>query len=243
LVVLVSILWLARTLKREPELYAREGLAGRFRKQLVKMNFPLSQYFKDREIAELNPHEVYVLAKVLPGFTQQKRYEAYKGVLRESLEEGYTNSSSSLELLRQLRLELDISDSDHRNLLEELGVEDPQLLDPSRQRNLENLVRISGYRKALERLVYLQNLDLTTASQQLASAYNITSAEEREITQGFDRDASLKQKSHFYLDRLSQLIQFSHNLHQPHLLEHRSVISLLLEAIRRKQRVLILGDF
>lgn len=241
LVVLVSTLWLARTLKRDPELYAREGLAGRFRKQLLKMNFPLNQYFSDRDVDDLNPHEVYVLAKVLPGFTKQKRYEAYKGVLRESLEEGYTNSASSLELLRQLRTELDISDTEHRNLLEELGVEDPQLLDPNRQRNLENLVRISGYRKALERLVYLQNLDTNTASQQLAQTYNITPTEEQEITQGFDHDASLKQKSYFYLDRLAQLLQSYHNLNQPCLLEHRPAVSLLLEAISRKKRILVLA--
>ncbi|PZU98811.1 MAG: cyclic nucleotide-binding protein [Pseudanabaena sp.] len=241
LMVLLSTLWLARTLKRDPELYAREGLAGRFRKQLLKMNFPLQEYFKDRDVDDLNPHEVYVLAKVLPGFTKQKRYEAYKGVLRESLEEGYTNSASSLELLRQLRTELDISDAEHRNLLEELGVEDPQLLDPSRQRNLENLVRISGYRKALERLVYLQNLDTDTASQQLVQAYNISPAEEREITQGFDRDATLKQKSHFYLDSLDQLLQSYHNLNQRCLLEHRPAVSLLLEAIRRKKKILVLA--
>ncbi|WP_271252890.1 cyclic nucleotide-binding domain-containing protein [Pseudanabaena sp. Chao 1811] len=241
LMVLVSTLWLARTLKRDPELYAREGLAGRFRKQLLKMNFPLNQYFSDRDVDDLNPHEVYVLAKVLPGFTKQKRYEAYKGVLRESLEEGYTNSASSLELLRQLRTELDISDTEHRNLLEELGVEDPQLLDPNRQRNLENLVRISGYRKALERLVYLQNLDANTASRQLAQTYNITPTEEQEITQGFDHDASLKQKSYFYLDRLAQLLQSYHNLNQPCLLEHRPAVSLLLEAISRKKRILVLA--
>jgi len=240
-VVLVSTLLLARTLKRDPELYAREGLAGRFRKQLLKMNFPLNQYFSDRDVDDLNPHEVYVLAKVLPGFTKQKRYEAYKGVLRESLEEGYTNSASSLELLRQLRTELDISDTEHRSLLEELGVEDPQLLDPSRQRNLENLVRISGYRKALERLVYLQNLDANTASQQLAQTYNISPTEEMEITQGFDHDASLRQKCYFYLDRLAQLLQSYHNLNQPCLLEHRPAVSLLLEAISRKKRILVLA--
>ncbi|HBC43155.1 MAG TPA: cyclic nucleotide-binding protein [Pseudanabaena sp.] len=241
ILVLLSTLWLARALKRDPELYAREGLAGRFRKQLLKMNFPLNQYFSDRDVDDLNPHEVYVLAKVLPGFTKQKRYEAYKGVLRESLEEGYTNSSSSLELLRQLRMELDISDTEHRTLLEELGVEDPQLLDPSRQRNLENLVRISGYRKALERLVYLQNLDADTASQQLVQTYNISPAEEREINRGFDHDASLKQKCYFYLNRLDQLLQSYHNLNQPCLLEYRPSVSLLLDAIARKKKILVLA--
>ena len=240
-VVLLSTLWLYRTIGRDPELYAREGLAGRFRKQLIKMNFPLEQYFTGKDIEELNPHEVYVLAKVLPGFTKQKRYEAYKGVLREALEEGYTNSSSSLEVLRQLRTELDVSDTEHRNLLEELGVEDPQLLDPSRQRNLENLVRISGYRKAMERLMYLQNLDVTTASQKVAKTYSITPAEEREIMQDFDQEASLKQKSYYYLDRLTKLLRFYRSLNQSFLIDEGSVVSVILEAIRRKKRILVLA--
>ena len=240
-VVLLSTLWLYRTIKRDPEFYAKEGLAGRFRKQLIKMNFPLEQYFTGKDIEELNPHEVYVLAKILPGFTKQKRYEAYKGVLREALEEGYTNSSSSLEVLRQLRTELDVSDTEHRTLLEELGVEDPQLLDPSRQRNLENLVRISGYRKAMERLMYLQNLDINTASQKVAKAYSITPAEEREILQDFDQEASLKQKSYYYLDRLQKLLRFDHSLNQSILLDDRTVVSMLLEAIRRKKQMLVLA--
>ncbi|MBD2187580.1 cyclic nucleotide-binding domain-containing protein [Pseudanabaena mucicola] len=240
-IVLLSTLWLYRTIRRDPELYAKEGLAGRFRKQLLKMNFPLEQYFTGKDIEELNPHEVYVLAKVLPGFTKQKRYEAYKGVLREALEEGYTNSSSSLEVLRQLRTELDISDAEHRTLLDELGVEDPQLLDPSRQRNLENLVRISGYRKAMERLMYLQNLDVTTASQKVAKTYSITPAEEREIMQDFDQEASLKQKSYYYLESLTRLLRLYHSLNQSFLLDERAIVSLLLEAIRRKKQMLVLA--
>ncbi len=240
-IVLFSTLWLYRTIGRDFELYAKEGLAGRFRKQLIKMNFPLEQYFTGKDVEELNPHEVYVLVKVLPGFTKQKRYEAYKGVLREALEEGYTNSSSSLEVLRQLRTELDVSDTDHRNLLEELGVEDPQLLDPSRQRNLENLVRISGYRKAMERLMYLQNLDVTTASQKVAQTYSITSAEEREIVRDFDREASLKQKSYYYLERLQKLLLSYRSLDRSFLLDERGVASLLLEAIRRKKQRLVLA--
>lgn len=52
-----------------------------------------------------------MLAKILPGFTEEKRLDAYKGVLREALEEGYVNSSNSLEVLQHMRQELDISDN------------------------------------------------------------------------------------------------------------------------------------
>lgn len=239
-VVLLSTLWFYRTLQRDPELYTRESLAGRFRKQLLKMDFPLHQYFSGRDIEDLNPHEVYVLAKVLPGFTKQKRDEAYKGVLREALEEGYVNTSSSLEVLRQLRLELDVSDSEHCMVLDELGVEDPTLLDPNRQRTLENLVRISGYRKALERLMNLQRLNASTI-QTVSRNFSITSAEETEILQEFDREGSVKQRSYFYLDRLRSLLYSYHGLNQPSLTSHRPIVALLLETIRRKKKILVLA--
>jgi hypothetical protein len=73
--------------------------------------------------------EVYVLAKVLPGFTQEKRHQAYKGVLREALEEGYVSTSSSLEVLQQMRSELNISEDEHRQVLEELGVGGNSIVD------------------------------------------------------------------------------------------------------------------
>ncbi|PLS69737.1 MAG: cyclic nucleotide-binding protein [Cyanobacteria bacterium M5B4] len=240
IVVLLSTLWLYHSLKRSPELYSREGLLGRFRKQLLKMDFPLHQYFPEKDINELNPHEVYVLAKVLPGFTKQKRGEAYKGVLREALEEGYVDSVNSLEVLRHLRTELDISDSEHRSFLEELGVEDPLLLDPNHKRTLENTIRISGYRKALERLVKLQKLNNNDKAK-VAQTYCITPQEEAEILQDFDRNGSNKQKALFYLDRLQSLIYSYHCLHQSVLQENRLVIKLLLEVIRRRKQKFIVG--
>ena len=92
------------------------------------------------------------LSPDVTGFTREKRHAAYKGVVREALEEGYANYSSSLEVLQQLRQELGITDDEHREVLEELGIEDPELLNPDRKRSLENQIRLTGYRKSLERL-------------------------------------------------------------------------------------------
>ena len=77
---------------------------------------------------DLDPNEIYVLAKILPGFTGEKRLQTYRGVLKEALEGGYVSSSSSLEVLLKMRLELDISEQDHGRILVELGVENPDLL-------------------------------------------------------------------------------------------------------------------
>ncbi|MBV8885878.1 MAG: 4Fe-4S binding protein, partial [Chroococcidiopsidaceae cyanobacterium CP_BM_RX_35] len=145
--VFLSTLWLQRTWRRSPELYSRENLASRFRKQLEKLQLDVSRFLDGRCLNDLHVNEVYVLAKVLPGFTREKRHQAYKGVVQEVLEEGYVNTSSSLEVLQQMRQELGITDDEHREVLEELDVEDPELLNPNRQRTLENQIRLSGYQK------------------------------------------------------------------------------------------------
>ncbi|MBJ7899162.1 MAG: cyclic nucleotide-binding domain-containing protein [Cyanobacteria bacterium RI_101] len=228
LLVLLSSLWLAQALKREPELYAREGLAGRFRKQLIKMKFPIERYFAGRAIDELNPHEIYVVAKVLPGFTQEKRQEAYKGVLREALAEGYVNSASSLEVLQQMREELDIDEGEHKRLLGELGVEDPALLDPARQNALENLVRISGYRHSLERLMTAQK-----------SAAHSLEGEVWETETAPTDPQILKEEGFTYLYDLEKLIFTYHSLNQPLLRDERAVINLLLGELRQKKERLV----
>ena len=151
--VFVSTLWLARTWKRSRELYSRESLATRLRKQLTKLNLDVAQYLEGRSLDELNSDEVYVIAKILPGFTHAKKTQAYKAVLKESLEEGYVDSSASLEILKQMRMELDMSDRDHEKILAELGVENSHLFDPNKQRTREDFARLQGFRNRVRGLI------------------------------------------------------------------------------------------
>lgn len=262
LLVGLSTLWLTRTWKRSPDLYSRESLASRFRKQLGKLKLDVSQFIEGRSLDDLNTHEVYVLAKVLPGFTKDKRHEAYKGVLRDALEEGYVNTSSSLEVLKQMRSELNISNEEHRQVLEELGVEDPELLNPSKQRSRENLVRLTGYRKALERMVALRQRqsgrdfaadigektsisDLlqndSNAIRVLRRDYSISSQEEAAILAGFDKDAGIIRRAEFLLNQIYDLTDRYRALNQPILLKQGNVLTLLRSTVMQKKRLLIRG--
>lgn len=152
-VVFVSTLWLYRTWGRSPEIYYRESLASRLRKQLSQLNLNVVQFLEGRSLEELDANEVYVLAKILPGFTREKRIQAYKGVLKDSLEEGYFDSSRSLQTLQQMRKELALGDRDHEAILTELGVENPSLLDPNKQRTREDYARLQGFRNRIQGLV------------------------------------------------------------------------------------------
>ncbi|NJL20849.1 MAG: cyclic nucleotide-binding domain-containing protein [Leptolyngbyaceae cyanobacterium SM1_3_5] len=246
--VLLSTLWAYKTWRRSPDLYSRESLASRFRKQLEKLQLDVPQFLEGRSIGDLNTHEVYVLAKVLPGFTKEKRHQAYKGVVREALEEGYVNYSSSLGVLQQMRQELGITDDEHRQVLEELGVEDPELLNPDRQRNLENQIRLNGYRRSLERLVSLQQRqpDVNQFIQQdsseisnLRRQYSITPQEEAWILSGLSPEAAIVRRTEFLIAQLPGLIASYRALNQPILREHRAVLTLLCESIHHKTELIV----
>ena len=243
--VLLSTLWLYKTWRRSPDLYSRENLASRFRKQLEKLQLDVSQFLEGKTVSDLNTHEVYILAKVLPGFTREKRHQAYKGVVREALEEGYVNYSSSLEILQQMRRELGITDDEHRIVLEELGIEDPELLSPNRQRSLENQIRLSGYRKSLERLMLLQSKQIDSVLQDspavlsLRRQYSITAQDEDWILSGFSANVSSVKKAEFLLTQLPELIQCYRSLNQPILHDHQAVLTLIRENVSHKKELIV----
>jgi Cyclic nucleotide-binding domain/4Fe-4S binding domain len=251
--VLLSTLWVYQTWNRSADLYARENLVSRFRKQLEKLQLNVAQLLEGRTLSDLNTHEVYILAKVLPGFTREKRHTAYKGVVREALAEGYVNYSSSLEVLAQLRQELGITNDEHREVLEELGIEDPQLLDPNRQRSLENQIRLTGYTKSLERLMLLQqqqsaesvsNFDSLIANNSaeisaLRRQYSIAPQEELWILSGIAPEANNLGRAEFLLAQLPSLIRCYRTLHQPILQQYLQVLTLLKDSIHHKKELIV----
>lgn len=194
LLVMISTLWLSQTWKRSQDLYLQESLASRLRKQLSRLQLDVSRFLEGRSLESLNPNEIYVLAKILPGFTQEKLLQAYKGVLREALEEGYVNSSNSLEVLKKMHQQLNISDKEHMTVLTELGVEDPDLLDPSKRRTRENQLRLQSYRDQMTSMVGSSQKSIQDLSKDhqtvrsLRREYAITLEEEEKIQASFDKD-------------------------------------------------------
>lgn len=247
--VFLSSIWLYQTWHKSQELYDKESLSSRFRKQLKKLGLNISRFLEGKSLENLNTDEVYVLAKVLPEFTKDKRQEVYKNVLKESLEEGYVNTVSSLEVLAQMRSQLSITDDEHRIILTQLGVEDPSLLDVSKLHSLENSVRLTGYRKALERMLSLQQKtsieDLLQNNPQdirkLRQEYCITYQEEEEILQGLQPESGILAKSEHILAQLEYLIERYHTLNQPRFLPQGEVLNLLRKTVTEKKRLLIRG--
>jgi hypothetical protein len=254
--VATSSLWLVRNWHRSPALYSRENLSERFRKQLAKLGLNLGHVLEGRSLGDLNPDELYVLARVLPEFGNDQRHEAYKGVVRDALAEGYVNVASSLDVLRRMRQELGISDDEHRLLLEELGVEDPALLDPDQRRSLEDQVRLSGYRRSLERVLRLQQQLAgggTTETGQdggasgeteltaLVRQFSISPAEEAEAIEILDPVAGAAHRAELLLDRLAPLHRSLQAMAAAELQHQPLLVSLLEERLRHREELCLEG--
>lgn len=150
-VVALTTLWFWQAIQRNPTRYRREGLAASLLKQLQSLKIDISKYLEGRKLEELKPDEVYVLAKTLPSFSREQRVQAYRNILEETLRTGKANSSASLELLREVRLGFDISDDEHRQLVQELGIEgNDGILDPEKAASFENWIRADNYRRIIE---------------------------------------------------------------------------------------------
>lgn len=130
LIFLVGFLWFYQTLNRTSEQYSREVLAIRLQKQLKKLDLNFSQFLEGRALEDLNPDEIYVLAKVLPGFTHQYRLRVYTGVLKEALEQRSVTPDKSLIAFQTLRTELGISDREHEEIIDELLANNLDLISP-----------------------------------------------------------------------------------------------------------------
>ncbi|MBE9141222.1 cyclic nucleotide-binding domain-containing protein [Nodosilinea sp. LEGE 07088] len=246
LVLFLSTLWLQQSWRRSPDRYTRENLASRLRKQLAKLELDVAPLLDGRSLDDLHADEVYVLAKVLPDFTREKRHRAYKGVVREALAEGYIDTANSLDVLQQMRQELGISADEHQEVLAELGIEDPELLNPQRQRSLENQVRISGYQRSLERLLRLQQTqpermveaDDPLTLRSLRQEYAITPQEEDWIFSGI-ADSRDDQRAAGLLARLREWLAYDHALTLPELQPHAAAMALVREAVHHKQAVIV----
>lgn len=133
LVPLLSAAWLYRTWNRSLSLYHKESVASSLRRQLSKLEFDFTEFLEGGSLEDLKAEEVYVLAKVLPGFSQSSKVQVYKGILWEMLERKMTSSQESLELLTRVRVSLGVGEEVHFKVLSELGEKYPELLYGDRQ--------------------------------------------------------------------------------------------------------------
>ncbi|CAN1211592.1 hypothetical protein TUMEXPCC7403_15420 [Tumidithrix helvetica PCC 7403] len=249
LAVIAVTLWLYRTLGRNTDLYNRESITTSLRRQLNKLGIDFSKLLEGRSLENLKPDEVYVLAKTLPGLNHEKRMQMYKGVLQEALASGNVRSSGSLEVFKTMRGSLGMTDEEHQNVLLELGIADPSLLNPEHQLTREHLLRIESYRQALE-MILLELVESGTPMQTalqlkqrqilaLKREYNITTEEEEQVLAAmFHANSTMIRAAESLVSQLQILTGRDHALNR--LVSADDKLALLLRrSIHQKQHLVL----
>lgn len=245
-VVIISAIWLYRSLGRSSDQYLRESLTNSLRRQLGKLAINFRQLLGDRTLEDLKSDEVYVLAKVLPGFSREQRQQTYREVLKEALENGNVDSSSSLGVLQQMREQLEISSEEHQIILTELGINEPELLDPQHKLSREQRLRLESYRQGLELLLLdlvHQGMPLEDALDQkniqirsLKQEYRISGAEDAQIlAELFNQNGVLMRAADAMLDQLQTLSQREFTLTQGVPNPQNAVFELLYASVESHQ--------
>lgn len=151
LIAILTTLWLLRATQRSPTQYRRESLANSLSEQLRKLKIDISKYLEGRKLEQLKPDEIYILAKTLPAFSHEQRLTAYRNIMEEAIRTGKADTSSSIDLLRDVRIEIGVTEDEHRQLLQDVGIDDAeQMLDKDRAASYENWLRKNNYRQTLE---------------------------------------------------------------------------------------------
>jgi hypothetical protein len=203
-IVALTTLWFWQAMQHSPTRYRREGLASSLLEQLRKVKIDISKFLEGRKLEELKADEIYVLAKTLPGFSREQRLQAYRNILEDWLRKGKADSSASLELLRGVRVEIGITDDEHRQLLEQLGVDGALVnFDPEAASTFENWIRTDNYRGVIEpaliaRLEQGQRLAAALADPEIAATikqyreiYQISEIEHANVIAGITGSGGL----------------------------------------------------
>jgi hypothetical protein len=126
--VFFSSVWLFRTYKRTSEQYKKERIAKVLRKELNMLTLDLPAFLEGRNIDELKPDELYILARVLPKISHERQLQIYEAILEEALEIGNINIIGNWEVLDTLRQSFNITEQDHQMVIDKLFVEEPDLI-------------------------------------------------------------------------------------------------------------------
>jgi hypothetical protein len=126
--VFFSSVWLFRTYQRTAEQYKKERIAKVLRKELKTLALDIPAFLEGRNIDELKPDELYILARVLPKISHEKQLKIYEAILEEALEIGSINIVGNWEVLDTLRQSFNITERDHQMVIDKLFIEEPDLI-------------------------------------------------------------------------------------------------------------------
>jgi hypothetical protein len=126
--IFFSSAWFFRTYKRTAEQYKKERLANVLRKELKNLALEFPSFLEGRNLDELKPDELYILARVLPKISHEKQLKVYSAILEEALLIGNIDIIGNSEVLDTLRQNFNITDQDHQMVIDKLFREELALV-------------------------------------------------------------------------------------------------------------------
>jgi polyferredoxin len=214
-IVLLTSLWLVRTLRRHPLTYRQESLSASLRTQLERLDIDFPRLLDGRTLKDLKPGEIYVLARTLPEFTQTQRLQAYRSVIEDLIRTHRMDQTSSQELLREMREAVGITDAEHREIMLGFGITDSDSSQIEQSAVFENWLRRDNYRVACEALLLgrlrpgmrlsavIAEQELEQPMQSLIDLYQITPSEHQQaLVEISSRAGLLYERALRELDRL-----------------------------------------
>lgn len=151
MIVFTSTLWFSKALKCGQTSYRRESLAQNVVRQLKKLKMDFTAILEGRTLEELNADEVHILAKTLSGLTDERKESLYRNVLKEALAKGEVSPENSLEAMKEIRQQMNISEEDHNLVVRELLRQDQGMVHTDTVG--QNRLRIDNYTVALEGII------------------------------------------------------------------------------------------
>lgn len=141
--------WLWVNLHKSPARYQKEGMVVSLLKELRRHTDDVGDIFDMKKLNRINKTEVNLLARILPKFTRQQKVAAYQKVLNEEITKGTTSTATFFQLLEDLRHELNISEKEHTDLVEELGLTLGTGIESSNLSAEEKAISLAQYKSFL----------------------------------------------------------------------------------------------
>jgi polyferredoxin len=127
--VFSSSAWFYRNYKLTAERYKKERLANVLRKELKQISLDYPTFLEGRNVEDLRPDELYILARVLPKISHERQLEIYGAILEEAIQLGNIDVLGNWEIMNTMRQNFNITEADHQLVIDRLFNEDSEIIN------------------------------------------------------------------------------------------------------------------
>lgn len=141
----------------------------------------------------------------------KQRLNAYKEAIREIIQDGIA-TREDLNLLKRLRDQLGISESDHERVISSLSQEDRRLFDPEYEHSIEKNFQMENYRMVLEGYI-MSGTSNERVFRELRQRYGISQADHlRILKQITDKGGTFWSQIYGHLHKAQKLNQWRQDI-------------------------------